>query len=232
MASDEALLIFARYPRLGRVKTRLRSRYDDSQILALHRAFLLDTLEWTAPLKVRRFLFLADCTPEESDLLAASDSLFAAVELRVQRGGDLGERMWNAYRTARPGARRLVFLGSDTPALAPQTVRAGFDQLRRHPVVIGPSSDGGYYLLGLAEPRPELFQDIPWGTSRVLQETVGRLRRPEYRLLPLCSDIDTPEDLERLEREWPVSAAPRTRRALAEFQTMGAPKRGKLKEAR
>ncbi len=216
MASGEALLIFARYPRQGRVKTRLASRFDPPSILELYRAFLLDTLAWTARVPVTRYLFLADCTAEESASLASGDPLFEGIRLRRQEGDDLGERMWNAFETVWPASRSVVFLGADTPALPARLVRDGLRLLRRRPVVIGPSTDGGYYLLGLSAPLPVLFEEIDWGSPRVLEQTLGRLDEASYSLLPVQPDVDTPGDLEELRQELKQRprAAPRTRRAL------------------
>lgn len=217
MASTEALLIFARFPRLGKVKTRLRTAFSDAKILDLYRAFLADTLTWTARLPVDRFLYLADCTPEEQVALAAEDAVFSEVELRTQEGDDLGERMENAFRQVKPCYRSIVYLGADTPALSWLPAAEAFARLERFPVVIGPSRDGGYYLLGLSEPCPELFSGISWGTSRVLEQSLAKLAPDRFSLLPQRADVDTPQDVERLRKQLQKDPgrAPRTHAVLA-----------------
>ncbi len=219
LGSSKALLIFARYPRLGTVKTRLRASLDDQAILEVYQAFLLDTLDWTARLSARRFLYLADCSPDEMSQLAADP--FSQLELRIQAGRDLGERMWNAGREVSADCSRIVYLGVDTPSLPPRLVEQAFSELTRFPVVIGPSGDGGYYLLGLSAPQRELFQDIPWGTSRVLETSLAKLKPGEVYLLPTRDDVDTPGDLERLDAE--LAAQPdRARHTRAVLQRLVA----------
>ncbi len=211
---NNVLLIFARYPRLGRVKTRLNPALSTAQSLALYTAFLLDTLERTAVLNVNRKLFLADCNMEEATGLLAQARI-GPVQLRLQQGADLGERMWNAYRSVE--GSRVVFIGADSPTLPLGYVRDAFQALRRKPVALGPVSDGGYYLLALSEPRRRLFEGIDWGTDAVLAQTLERLHENEYTLLPPWHDIDTPADLAVLGAELlqPIAGYPtRTQRAL------------------
>ncbi len=214
---SDCLLIFARYPRLGRVKTRLNPILSPQQSLRLYTAFLLDTLERTALLDIPRKLFLADCDESEgAGLLSLAPA--GRLDIDIQRGADLGERMWNAYRSV--DSRRAVFIGADSPTLPLSYLEEAFQALRRKPVTIGPVADGGYYLLGLSEPRRELFEGIDWGTDAVLRQTLERLEAGEYFLLPPWRDIDTPQDLAglALDLRQPIAGYPeRTRRALLEL---------------
>ncbi len=214
---SDVLLIFARYPRLGRVKTRLNPVLSTRESLLLHTAFLLDTVERTAGLDVTRKLFLADCDQDEAAGLLSRASA-GALEIHIQQGSDLGERMWNAYRSVEGG--RVVFVGTDSPTLPLGYLRDAFQALRQKPVAVGPATDGGYYLLGLGEPRRELFVGIDWGTGAVLRQTLERLSGEECFLLPVWRDIDTPEDLAglALDLRQPIEGYPaRTRRALLEL---------------
>lgn len=211
----DALLVFARYPRLGRVKTRLGSAFSPRESLVLYTAFLLDTLERTALLDVPRHLFLADCTEGEAHTFEASTRRFGPCRVHLQEGDDLGQRMWNAYQSVR--SQRVVFIGADSPTLPLSYVSEAFEALHGRPVAIGPVADGGYYLLGLAAPKRELFHDIDWGTQAVLRQTLERLQSQEYVLLPPWRDVDTVEDLPDLRRdlEDPTEGYPRrTSRAL------------------
>lgn len=122
-----------------------------------------------------------------------------------QDAGDLGERMRAAFESAfDEGFERVVILGSDLPGLSPELVERAFRLLDRHPAVIGPARDGGYYLLGLREPFPELFADVAWSTDTVLATTVARLgaRDAEPAVLEILSDVDVADDLPPGWRAW------------------------------
>ncbi len=136
---------------------------------------------------------------------AAAEGYFAALAPDFQRmpqaGANLGDRMHQALATLfAQGLQRVVLIGSDLPHLPPQTLRRGFEALRRGAeVTLGPSLDGGYYLIGLTRPQPQLF-DLPMSTPDVLRQTLERVERLGLRLtlLPEMFDIDTGVDLARL----------------------------------
>ncbi|MFQ5739251.1 MAG: TIGR04282 family arsenosugar biosynthesis glycosyltransferase, partial [Acidobacteriota bacterium] len=198
---NEALVIFARYPRLGCVKTRLNSHLSPQESLRLYQAFLLDTVERTASLRPRRFLYLGDGSRRETAEFARDHHFPADLEMRPQRGGDLGERLWNAYLDLCGRFGRIVFVGTDTPSLPLAYITQAFEKLGQVPIAIGPVEDGGYYLLGVSESRRELFHGVDWGTGSVLQQTLDRLPKQDYVLLPAWHDVDTPADLKRLKRD-------------------------------
>ncbi len=197
----EALVLFARYPRLEKVKTRLSPVLSSRDRLHLHIAFLLDTLDRIAQLEIHCYLYLSDCSEKEKIRFASEHSLSPDVRIDRQSGCYLGQRLWNAYRKISGEIERVIFIGCDTPNLPLPYINQALHHLINVPVVIGPAEDGGYYLLGLAEPRPELFEGIDWGTSEVLAQTVGKLSRREYHLLPPWYDVDTGTDLARLQRD-------------------------------
>lgn len=120
-----------------------------------------------------------------------------------QNGINLGDRMRNAFEvTFRDGFTRTVIIGTDVPELEVPAITESFDLLGTHRVVLGPSKDGGYYLLGLHVPMIDLFQDISWSSCRVLDETLLRIRSfgGTYHLLPELADIDTEDDYRELLR--------------------------------
>ena len=120
-----------------------------------------------------------------------------------QRGEDLGARMAAAFDDAfRRGARRTAIIGTDAPSVSRERVIEAFEALDGHDVAIGPASDGGYYLLALGSPQPELFQGIAWSTPSVLAQTLERAAalRLRVRLLKPLTDVDTLADLRS---EWP-----------------------------
>lgn len=194
-----ALLVFLKAPRPGLVKTRLAAVLGDTGAADLYRALAEETLQKTAPLdkEFSRFLFFTP--PEAGDEMEA---WLPGEALLAQEGLDLGARMEGAFERAfERGARRAVVIGSDIPALGRATVLEAFAALGEFDLVLGPARDGGYYLLGLNRPRPELFRDVSWSRPSVLATTLERaaaLGLTVQTLSPL-SDIDTPEDVRR---EW------------------------------
>jgi rSAM/selenodomain-associated transferase 1 len=121
--------------------------------------------------------------------------------LLPQRGHDLGDRLLSAFEQAHAaGYERCVIMSSDSPNLPLTNLVLAFEQLDTTPVVLGPCDDGGYYLIGLRQPQPTLFQDIAWSTEVVYRQTVERSAAAglEVATLPTWYDIDTNADLERL----------------------------------
>jgi rSAM/selenodomain-associated transferase 1 len=196
---SSTLIIFARFPRLGTVKSRLAPHLTEEGCLELHLAFLFDTIERTQQLGVERYLYLAGCSVEEAREFSEYHS-FSQIHLGIQEGSDLGEKMRRAYLNVRGQEtdKRVVFLGADTPSLPLSYVRSAFSVLGRVPVVIGPVADGGYFLIGLSADHPDLFCDIPWGSSQVYQASLTKLEGWDYESLPMWYDVDRWEDLIKL----------------------------------
>jgi len=161
---------------------------------------LLDTCDRAVHLESECCLYLADCSPEEARDFALIHSL-TDIQVGIQQGSGLGERMWNAFTDVWRQGDRVVFLGSDSPSLPLSYIRLAFEALLDVSVVLGPVKDGGYFLIGLSSPHPELFRNISWGSSKVFQETLDRLSDTPCKILPEWYDIDLPEDLSRLSIE-------------------------------
>jgi rSAM/selenodomain-associated transferase 1 len=195
-ATDERLLIFARTPIPGRVKTRLIPALGASGACEFHRACVLDVAERhrrSAPPGRSVVVVRAD---------APTDPFWDEVggEQTDQHGLDLGARMANALADALRIARRVVIIGTDSPTLPPARIDAAFAALDRVEVVLGPAIDGGYYLIGARDEVPPCFLGPEWGGERVLADTVDLLVRAglRYERLEPCFDVDHPADLERL----------------------------------
>ncbi len=195
------LAIFARFPRLGKVKTRLAASLGAEAALQLHQAFLLDTIDRFASVTPELALYLADSTEEENLQFAARHALPPGLLIRCQNGSNLGQRLWDAYRELSRTSGRVVFVGTDSPTLPLSFFREARERLRRYPVVLGPATDGGYCLLGLSQPVPEIFTDISWGTSRVLAQTRARLGDRDCYELSHWYDVDEIEDLKTLRND-------------------------------
>jgi rSAM/selenodomain-associated transferase 1 len=196
--------IFAKYWAPGEVKTRLAASIGAEAAARLHGAFVRTLLTRFAETGDSRALAFAP--PEkraEFETVAAG-----AWRLEPQAAGDLGRRMQTYFEVAFAArAERVVLIGADSPTLPAAIVEDAFEQLESRPVVIGPARDGGYYLIGAAREPPPIFASIAWSQPTVLAETVARLQsaRREYVLLPEWYDVDTLEDLVRLNVE--LSAA-------------------------
>jgi rSAM/selenodomain-associated transferase 1 len=214
----EALILLAKAPVPGQVKTRLCPPYTKPEAAALYACLLEDTAAELGRLKrVHRYLFFS---PPGSGGRFRRDP-FSSYEPLPQSGEDLGERMANAFETAfARGFAGVVLVGADCPVLSAPLVRAAFRELASSAgAVFGPSDDGGFYLIALPSPAPSLFRDVHWGTGSVLSEVCLQCRAAgiPYALLPPGFDIDTADDvtaLARWARGHSSPACPRTRQWL------------------
>jgi uncharacterized protein len=187
--------VFARWPEPGRVKTRLSPALPPELACDLHRAMLEDALSvaLAAPASRRSVYWEGAPSP-------GAGRVPPGFEQRTQVGADLGERLAHAFAELLDDpACHAVVIGADCPDLEARVVEQALEALRRSDVVIGPAIDGGYYLIGLAHPAPELFAGIAWSTPRVLAQTLERTAaagRSVEQLQPL-EDLDTPDALVR-----------------------------------
>jgi hypothetical protein len=192
--NDRALIVFARSPVAGQVKSRLTPLLSSQEAADLYRAFLMDSLAQYAALEVDVRLYMAD----EGD---PGIHLYGA-QLKKQCGNGLGERMEHAFReTAAEGYEKMVIIGTDHPTLPTEFIMEAYEALSDVPAVcIGPTLDGGYYLLGMSPLIYGLFDGIVYGEPNVLSLTLVRAHESEASVtqLPVWYDIDTPEDLRRL----------------------------------
>lgn len=195
------IIVFAKHPEAGQVKTRLCPPFTPQQAAAFYEALLCDVLESTArDGQVLGFsLRLAMHPPAAVEEWAARAPAFAVLP---QRGANLAARMEDAAaRAFADGCAPVLLRGSDSPALPPGTLRAARNALRNAELVICPDRDGGYNLAGLARPAPGLFNH-PMSTRQTLQHTMQRAAKRGLRCtrLPAGFDIDTAEDLQLLRR--------------------------------
>ena len=202
---DAHLLIFARVPALGRVKSRLAAGVGQPAALAVYRELLEITRTAAVQAQVPTTVWLADAVGSAPTPTEAQE--WAAMTTRCQQDGDLGERMTAAFATAfAAGAGRVAIIGTDCPGLRAAHLTEAFALLADHEVVLGPATDGGYYLLALRQPQPELFRNKEWSTDSVLADTVADARRLGCRvaLLPALRDVDTAADLAVWRAEMPA----------------------------
>lgn len=191
MIENPRLILFARYPAAGSCKTRLIPALGPIGAAAVHRRLTERTVEI-----LRGCSTLVTVAFTGASHSAFTDWLGIGIEFSEQVEGDLTDKLLACL-----GLAPVIFLGADTPDLQAHHVNAAISGLQTHEVVIGPAEDGGYYLIGMRGPRPELFVDMPWSTEQVFPETLARLDRLGIvpLLLDTLADCDRPEDLAR----WP-----------------------------
>jgi uncharacterized protein len=194
------LIIFTRYPIPGKVKTRLIPAVGAVAAANLHRQMTENTLCQARLLAARLPISIAVHFDGDNSQQIA-DWLGADLVYQSQGEGDLGVRMDRAISTAhRAGSERIVLIGTDCPELTVDILDRAFELLLDRDFVLGAAQDGGYYLIGMRQPQPELFVDIDWSTERVLQQTIDIANRLNLAtgFVSTLADIDRPEDIPRL----------------------------------
>jgi rSAM/selenodomain-associated transferase 1 len=202
----EALILLAKAPREGEVKTRLIGALSPAEVTELYINFLRDTFALMEEVQdERETLSLALCyTPE------GEEEAFEIVEregslMLAQRGDDLGERLSNCFMDFFDlGFDSAVVIGADSPTLPADYLFEAFEWLTDQcDVVVGPTEDEGYYLVGMRKFNREIFEGIPWSTGGVLSATSDRVRDAglNLNLLPVWYDVDTPAELARLKED-------------------------------
>lgn len=195
---SNALVLFAKAPIPGRVKTRLTPPLSPEQAAEFHWACVCDAWERVEQMTAASRYFYSD------NALPNPESPAPPQQVALQRGADLGDRMLNCFQDLRArGHHRVLIVGSDSPTLPPAYIAQGLEALERADAVLGPSEDGGYYAIGCREPYPEMFAGVPWSSGETLQRTEASLRALGLRVhhLPTWYDVDTPRDLCRLAAE-------------------------------
>jgi hypothetical protein len=194
---SDALVLFAKTPLPGRVKTRLTPPLSPEQAAEFHWACVCDTWE-----KVERVASASRYLYSDGSWAQGGPPTSAAQ--RLQRGADLGDRMYNCFQELSDrGHQRVLIVGSDSPTLPPAYIEQGLAALATADTVLGPSEDGGYYAIGCRRPHPAMFAGVPWSSSDALQRTEQNLHTLGHTIhrLPLWYDVDTPSDLQRLAAE-------------------------------
>ena len=199
----KAIILFVRNPVLGEVKTRLAATLGKENALEIYKKLLDHTHSITKNLECDKYVFYADRINQED---VWENEVF---QKRIQEGQNLGARMNSAFHSLFSGGyKEVLIIGSDCYELTQGHLEEAFELLSEVDVILGPASDGGYYILGMKEPAPELFTDMAWSTAGVFAETVKRLQKlsRRYLLLPLRNDVDEERDLPAA---WRMAGVPR-----------------------
>lgn len=183
------LVIFAKNPVKGNVKTRLAASIGHDAALAVYKKLLDVTYQAVRPFDGEKCIFFAD---------EINSKMWNEFPKLMQRGDSLGERMQNAIQDCMSqGFEKMVIIGTDLPDLSPDLITRAFQVLDDQDVVLGPSVDGGYYLIGVNAMYPFLFENKSWSTDKLLEETIDSLNENHvsYGVLSEKNDIDTLDDL-------------------------------------
>jgi rSAM/selenodomain-associated transferase 1 len=188
----EVVLVFQKNAILGKVKTRLASGMGEARALEIYRHLVQSTYSVLEDMLAPVWTYFSDFIPETVNPPIAKSF--------VQEGQDLGERMANAFASSfESGMDKVVLIGTDCPTLQSQHLNEAFEALTHSDLVLGPATDGGYYLIGMKRRADYLFEGIAWSTAEVLSQTlaVATAHGLHCTLLDELSDIDTQEDWER-----------------------------------
>jgi len=189
-APDCGLIIFLRFPERGKVKTRIAETAGDDTALKVYQELSDITLHLAASLFIPTYLFYENKLPDE---------MIPSFHYLQQIEGDLGEKIVAAFNYVLQRHQKAVIIGSDCPEISPTDIMHALYLLDQNDIVIGPTEDGGYYLMGCKENVPSLFDSIKWSTSVVFQQTIQRIEEQgfTYSQMKTLSDIDTEEDWRR-----------------------------------
>jgi len=192
------VLIFIKYPFIGRVKSRLSLKFGKNFTIALYQKFVEDLLEM---LKRTKYTILICYYPPEN-LIDFKSWLGNDYEFIPQKGNDLGERLKNCFIEGfELGYNNLIVIGSDSPGLPEKIINESIEKLNDFDTVIGPCEDGGYYLIGFTTYSfsSKIFEGITWSTSSVFEDTIDKLKSVsnDFFILEKLSDIDTKDDLKQ-----------------------------------
>ena len=204
--AENALIIFIKNPQLGKVKTRLAKTVGDEKALEIYLELSKITRENCQILSQRTQILRGQSTIQPyvfySDFINKNDDWANDIfEKAVQSGDDLGDRMSNAFALILQNHAKACVIGSDCPTLSTAILESAFEALDSHDFVVGPSTDGGYYLLGIKNTTPQspldfLFKNMVWSTENVLLETLKRIKAQQktVALLPDLTDVDEEKD--------------------------------------
>ncbi len=187
-----AIIIFIKNPVAGNAKTRLAKDVGDEKALEIYKSLLAYTRTVSLLVNAKRYLYY-------SGEILDDEWEQTYFNKRLQSDGNLGERMSNAFKDVLANHEKVLIIGSDCPQLDLMIISSAYKQLDVHDYVIGPSKDGGYYLLGMKDLNTDVFNEIKWSTATVCSQTIERIEAADktFDLLPELSDVDYKEDWDK-----------------------------------
>ncbi len=191
LMSENLIIVFAKPARSGEVKTRLAKDIGNDLALEFYKTMLFHTRS-----VLRKIVKELECDIEIHLTENINESIWDEFKCKPQVEGDLGQKMYSAFHQAfKCGYKHVVLIGSDLPELSSSHLKQALLRLENSDLVLGPSKDGGYYLIAMNKNHPELFTDIQWSTETVLKNTLEKAANLKSALLPVENDVDTIEDL-------------------------------------
>lgn len=204
-----AVIIMAKIPRAGNVKTRLQPRLTPAQSADFAACLLADAIKKVKSPQTRLVIAFAPAAEREYfNGFSLPEAIFTE-----QKGSDLGEKMFNAFDFAfRRGANSAVIIGTDSPTFPADFIERAFADLEKSDAVLGKTADGGFYLLGLKKSNKAIFKSVEWSSEKTFRQTMENILRLNLELkeIPEWYDVDEPPDLERLQREFARNAVSRS----------------------
>lgn len=194
--ANRVLGLFAKWPEKGQVKTRLAASLGEELALQIANAFLVDTWNRLQSLPIQQYLVYSPIEAK-SQFLTFTDE----THLEAQAEGNLGQRLSSFIDSQfNRGASQVVVIGADSPTLPLSIIEMAFEQLIERDIVLGPATDGGFYLLGCRRVVPSLLDGIEWSSAQVLSQTVSRIKDSgcSMQVLPPWYDVDTLEEWQML----------------------------------
>jgi uncharacterized protein len=194
-----ALLIFIKNPALGKVKTRLAKTIGEYNALKIYQYLLDHTMEITYELdRFDKFVYYNEFIPTKDEWPNVK------YQKELQEGANLGEKMSNAFKKVfAEDYRKVVLMMPDCPKMTDTMIEKAFKVLDTHDFVLGPTNDGGYYLIGMKVYSPQIFENMEYSTDHVLSDTIARIEgiSKTYFKLPALVDVDQEEDLGPLKKK-------------------------------
>lgn len=198
MSRDKVLIIFAKAPVAGNVKTRLIPDYSPDQANIIHQQLLEYTVAGLN--QIGGVDVQLHCSPDQNHNFFQYLKSQYNIKLLDQSTGDLGQKISTALFNSLLDYKKAVLIGADIPAIDKKYIQWAFTKLDRNETVIGPAEDGGYVLVGLTKPQLSMFDGIEWGSADVLQQTIARMAPDIPLLLDTLWDVDRVEDVERFKK--------------------------------
>ncbi|NKB24136.1 MAG: DUF2064 domain-containing protein [Kiritimatiellae bacterium] len=198
--TEKAIILFCKNPEPGKVKTRLAATIGHEQASHIYKQMVLETIRTAQTCTGHPYVFIFYSPPESEPLI--KEWIGDEKTYIPQSEGDLGERMSDAFKSLfSMGFKQIIIIGTDCPAISRKHLSQGFTALNRNDIVLGPTHDGGYYLLGMKRHHPELFEHMPWSTPSVLDKTQKAINhlKLSYQLLAILRDVDDQHDLDYYE---------------------------------
>ncbi len=199
MNKNPALIVFLKFPEKGNVKTRLAADFGDEfavQFYKLCLEKLINDIKLNLVGIIDIFLFCSN----DDEIPLLKEWLGEGFRYKVQSGTDLGKRMVNAFdEIFKYGYNQSILTGTDIPDLNTKLILESFQLLNNYDVILGPSDDGGYYLIGMKQLYPEIFQNVNWSSDKVFSETINRVETEKLTYYPMEAliDIDNKEGLKK-----------------------------------